>query len=122
MQLHAPEVVKSSESAKQSVFANVFNGSEKTKVEMRIGNSDWMTLKKVKEIDPKLQGVYDREAAILKSNPKMFRQLSKPRASGHLWRSNLPANLSEGTYLIEVRATDGPEQVYHGRRVIRVSK
>jgi hypothetical protein len=121
MQLHAPEAVKSAESAKQTLFANVFNGSEKTKVEMRIGKSAWTVMKKVREIDPSLQSAFDREAEILKKDPKTFRKLSKPKASSHLWRVNLPPNLPKGTHLIEVRATDTKKRVYQGGRVLRVT-
>ncbi len=122
MQLHAPEKVKSAESAKKSLFANVFNGSEKSTVEMRIGKSDWITMKQVREVDPATQSVFDREIALLKKEPKLFGKPTKPRPSGHLWRANLPANLPVGTHMIEVRANLNKNRVYHGRRVIRVTK
>jgi hypothetical protein len=122
MELHAPEVVKSSESGTKSLFANVFNGSEKSDVEMRIAGGEWSSMQKVREVDPKLQSVYDREAAILKTQPKAFRQLSKPRKSGHLWRTKLPADLPEGTHLIEVRAKLTGNRIFHGKRIIRVQK
>ncbi|MFK7821841.1 MAG: calcineurin-like phosphoesterase C-terminal domain-containing protein, partial [Planctomycetaceae bacterium] len=121
MELHAPELVKSSESGKKSCFANVFNGSEKTDVEMRVAGGEWQAMKKVREVDPKRQSVFDREAAILKTQPDAFRKLNAPRKSGHLWRVNLPAELPEGTHLIEVRAKLTGNRVFHGKRIIRVT-
>lgn len=119
--IHAPEVVKSADSEKSSVFANVFNGSERTRVEMRIGESEWTAMRKVKEIDPKLQSVFDQEAAILKNNKTAFRALSKPKPSTHLWRLKLPANAKVGTHWIDIRATEPDGRVYSGRRVLRVN-
>lgn len=121
MELHAPDVVKSAESQKASLFANVFNGSEKTQVEMRIGDSKWIAMRHVREVDPKQQSVYDREAAILAKEPNRFRQLSRPKPSSHLWRVNLPSGLPAGTHLIHVRARHTANRTYHGRRVIRVT-
>ncbi len=121
VQLHAPEVVKSTESQKGSLFANVFNGSEKTTVEMKIGKGEWIKMKKVREIDPKYQSIYDREAAILAKDKTMFRQLTKPKKSGHIWRLNLPQKLPVGTHMITVRATDTKDRVYWGRRILRVN-
>lgn len=122
MALHAPDVVKSAESAKSSLFANVFNGSEKTVVEMRIGNAGiWLPMKHVREVDPKLQSVYDREANVLSKDKTLFRQLSKPKPSTHLWRLNFPAELRAGTHMIFVRARDTKNREYRGNRVLRVT-
>ena len=122
MSLSAPEVVKSAEAAKSTLFANVFNASEKTRVEMRIGKSDWVEMRHVREIDPAFQRVFDRETATLEKDKSAFRALSKPKPSSHLWRVSLPTNLKPGTHSIEVRATEPDGRVYRDRRIIRVTK
>ncbi len=119
--LHAPELTNNEQSGSASCFANVFNGSEQTKVEMRVANSTWTSMQKVHEIDPTYQDVFDREAAILAENKDAFRQLPRPEKSAHLWRSHLPANMNPGTHWIEVRATEPDGRIYRGRRVIRVA-
>jgi len=120
MQLHAPEVVKSAASGESSLTANVFNGSEKTVVEMRIGNGTWAAMDQVRDVDPEYKAAYDREAKLLETHPKAFGRLSRPRLSGHLWRTSLPANLPVGTHMIQVRARDTKDRIYRGRRIIRV--
>ena len=122
MTLHAPESAGLAQAGRVSVFANVFNGDEHTNVEMKIGDGDWNAMRKVREIDPRLQSVFDREAAVLKKDDSAFRGLSKPRLSGHLWRATLPTPVKPGTHFIEVRATKRNGQTYRGRRVIRITK
>lgn len=119
MEIDAPEVVPQAKSGETAIFANVFNGSEKTTVEMRIGDGDWRPMERTIAIDPKYQRVFDREEAILKLEEK-WRKLPKPKLSTHLWRANLPAEVAIGTQRIEVRATDERGREFLGTRIIRI--
>ena len=122
MQVFAPEVVAAKTSHETHVFVNVFNGSEKSTVEMRLGRSDpWRLLKQVQEIDPGLQAVYEAEHAVV-SKTKGWRELTKPKASSHLWKGPLPERLTPGVHMIEIRATDWQRRTHKARRVIRVTK
>ena len=116
MQLFAPEVVKSADAAKTQVYVNVFNGGTKSTVEMRVGG-DWLPMTYAREVDPLLKKVYDYEAAV-KERP--WRQLSKPKASTHLWKLPLPEGLTPGSHLVEIRTTDMFGKKHSGRRIVRV--
>lgn len=125
--IHAPESVKSSESDSAVVYANFFNGSEKSKLEFRVGKKgSWRTMTKTLEEDPYFRRVYKAEQAILAKFEDAnvappFRKLNTARPSAHLWKAKLLQNLPVGTHLIHVRATDRHGRVYDGRRVLRVS-
>jgi len=119
MEIDAPEVVKVDALADTTVYVNVFNGSEKSTVELKLGDSDWTTMEKTRELDPKFRRTYETEAAILEAGGK-FRKLPKPKASSHLWKVNLPAGVPAGTHAIQIRATDHWGRTFEDRRVIRV--
>ena len=120
MEIDAPELVKQSEAEAAAVFVNVFNGSEKTTVEMRIGDGEWTAMDRTIAIDPKYQRVFDHEAALLELEEK-WRKLPKPKESTHLWRHALPADLPSGTHRIEIRATDENGRVHEDQRIIRIA-
>ena len=119
MQIHAPELVSSSQTGQTDVYVNVFNGSERSVVEMRIGRQQpWQTMERSVEIDPAFQKVVASEAAL---QDKTWRALPNPKPSTHLWRAKLPKRVKPGTHLIEIRATDWQQRRHTAQRVIRVS-
>jgi hypothetical protein len=119
MQITAAE--KARVDAKAEIFVNVFNGSERSKVEMKVGHLDWIEMKRVKEDDPGLQAVHDAEVALLETQAsKPFSLIKKPKPSTHLWKAHLSDSLSVGTHLIRVRTTDMHGRSYTGSRVIRL--
>lgn len=126
MSIHAPEVVKSKDGDKSTVYANFFNGAVSSSLRYRVGESgQWREMDRVLEEDPYFRQIYMAEKEILEQMeaagaPKPFRQLSTARPSTHLWKSSLPENLPVGTHLIHVRATDRHGRVYDGKRVLRV--
>lgn len=118
MNIIAPEEVSSGAAGETDVYVNVFNGSERSTVEMRLGTSgDWIAMQRDVRIDPLYQAVVDREA---KLNDKSWHDLPEPVKSTHLWRARLPESPPAGTHLLQVRTTDMHGTTYHGRRVIRV--
>lgn len=126
MNVHAPECVFVDDLANTTVYANVFNGSERSKVQMRVGKGKWITMEHSIELDPTFKATGEAEAAILarykKDEQKPWTKLSNPKASPHLWRATLPAKLPGGVHLIHVRATDINGKVVNGRRTIRVKE
>lgn len=126
MNIHAPESVSIDELAKTTVYANVFNGSERSKVQLRVGKGKWIKMERTVEQDPLLKAIAEEEKSILarykKDEQPPWRKLSNPKASPHLWRATLPAKLSSGVHLIQVRATNINGQLVNGRRVIRVKE
>jgi len=116
LSIHAPDSVESVDSDPNYVYVNVFNGSEKSKVRMKVGDGEWTEMEKVLEPDPHYVETRNRE---IETNPDGS-QLNGPIASGHLWKTQLPTGLSLGNYLIEVEATDAYERMHKGNRIIRV--
>lgn len=118
MNIYAPEAVKASELATTDVLANVFAGSEKSTVEMRVGDeAEWIRMQQTTMNDP----AFEKEAMEeLKWEGRNWTELPKPHATPHIWKTKLPAGLSPGTHVIEVRSTDPSGQSVTNRRVIRV--
>jgi hypothetical protein len=99
------------------VYVNVFAGSERSVVELRIGwDGEWKQIKQVHEKDPYYAAVREREMARKPAPPA----LNAPINSSHLWKGKLPAGLTAGTYTIFVRTRDMNGRYFHARRVIRV--
>jgi hypothetical protein len=122
MQIHAPEAIPAGKVAETEILANVFNGSVKSIVEMRVGPGDWRTMTKTAVPDPALAAVSEREKALLELKKDAWIALPKARPSPHIWGAMLPAGLTPGTYAIEVRTTDMFGATHHGRRIIRVTE
>ncbi len=122
MQITAPEVVRVDQLAQTSAYVNVFNGSERSKVEIQVGDTDWAVMKRVVEGDPGLQAVFEAETAWLATqSPKPFTVIKNPKGSTHLWKAALPASATAGTHLIRVRTTDMHGRSYQASRVLRVT-
>jgi hypothetical protein len=118
MNIYAPEQIFSSASAQTPVLVNVFFGSEKSKVEMRLGESgDWIPMELVAIEDPAYAEMKALEAG---TKPPPGRALPAIMKSPHIWRAMLPANPPSGTHLLHVRTTDMFGKTYADRRVLRV--
>lgn len=121
MQIYAPEMVTVDKLSETAIYVNVFNGSERSQVEMRIGETDsWTTMEHTLDIDPQLQRVYDAEEKVI-GDPVNWLKMSKPKNSTHLWKASLPRDTVPGTHLIEVRETDMHGRAISSQRVIRIA-
>ena len=121
MQIHAPELVAGDKLSETEIYVNVFNGSERSKVEMRVGkDGEWFAMQQTREVDPLLQKVYDAEAKVI-GDPANWLKMSKPKGSTHLWKAPLPTNAAVGTHLIQVRETDRHGRQNSSQRVIRIA-
>ncbi len=121
MEIDAPEVVRVADLPNQTISANVFNGSEKTVVELRVAEGEWRRMTKVTANDPKLERVHAREAKVLAKSPA-WRELTSPKPSTHLWQISLPSGLPAGTHALAVRATDEHGRLTNGNRIMRVTE
>ena len=97
----------------------MFNGSEKSKVRMRVGRTgEWISLKKVLEQDPYLLALKKQE----KERPDIpGRKLPAPKQSDHLWKTAMPDGLPVGEHLISVQTEDMWGRIFHASRSIRVT-
>ncbi len=119
IEIDAPEVITADAAPKTTIYANVFNGSEKTTVSFRVAGQKWTSMVHSREIDPKYQRTVDREAEILAQGNR-WRKLPKPKPSSHLWKAVLPSDLPIGTHQIEIRAQDHWGRTFRASRIIRV--
>lgn len=118
MAIHAPEAIMPREAVTTVVMANIFNGSEESVVEMRVGDDQpWRRMEQITAPDPAFLQMKDQE----KSSPPSKRvRLPAAHATNHMWRGMLPPGLSEGTHRIEVRTVDMFGKEHIGHRVIRI--
>ena len=120
MNIQAPDKIDQQNAKKEFIYVNVFNGSSKSKVKMRIGKKgDWVELNKSVENDPSYVKTREREATNSKSGKP---ELNPPSPSDHLWKVQIPSGLKVGSQLIEIEATDHYGRVHKGNRIIRIEK
>ena len=114
LRVFVPANIDSDKTQGQAVWVNVYNGSEKSTVEMSIDGGDWISLDKEMKRDPFYVKIARRDAETL---PKP----AKPTVCHHLWRGELTTKLKPGAHLIRVKTTDRHGRTYHAHRSIRVT-
>jgi hypothetical protein len=97
-----------------TVIANVFDGGEKTKVKMVIGDRAPIEMIRRARPDPFVQEVFARNEATKKS-------WVKAEDSSHIWTARLPSDLTPGTYPVVVEATGEYGQPLSGRLALEVT-
>ena len=118
MSIFAPSEVASAQAGATEVLVDVFAGSDRSRVEMKLGDTDsWHLLERVERPDPFYLELLAREAAL---GPALGRPLPPAAPSLHLWRGTLPASPPPGTHTLEVRTTDVFGQRFSDRRLIRI--
>ena len=121
MNIHAPEEAAADVAATVDVFVNVFAGSERSTVEMRLGDSGpWRPMTRTRTEDP-----YFVDMKKLEEGPKPppGRKLPNPGKSSHIWKAKLAAETpSPGTQFIHVRTTDMFGKTYTDQRAIRITE
>ncbi len=127
--LHAPGEIAADEAANAHVYANVFAGTERNVVEMRIDEGPWRAMEHYDGEDPNYARLKQAENTIrgaieeagVEMPEALGRSIPNPRSSPHLWRASLPGGLEPGGHLIEVRSTDMYNQVDNAHHVLRVT-
>ncbi|HOT49523.1 MAG TPA: calcineurin-like phosphoesterase family protein [Candidatus Hydrogenedentes bacterium] len=117
---------------------NVFAGSSRSTVEMRVdGAGAWTPMQSFTGKDPYYCSLYGRQEFIVRKWAEargakeiddafirktlnefedVFRRFPKPADTPHLWRANLPDPLAPGPHTLEVRTRDMFGQTYTARR------
>lgn len=116
MNVMAPDEVAAADLQATDIYVNVFGGSPGSKVEMRLGEGEWVPMQKTLEKDPSFAKMVERNAKI----EKPFLPLPGAIESPHLWKAKLPHTRARGYLPIHVRTTDQFGQVYFGTRGIVV--
>lgn len=119
MNIFAAQEVAADATDRAEVLVNVFAGSERSTVEMRVGSTGaWVPLERLPREDPFYKAMKE-----LEQGPKPPPGIPLPEIilSPHIWVGKLPAGLSVGTHVIQVRATDMFGRTFYDRRAIRVA-
>lgn len=122
MNIYAPESIKSSAASETQIVANVFNGNERCKCEMRLADADsqatsWTEMKPTTMADPALEAEIAKD---LLDAGRKWRDLPKPHLTPHIWTAKLPASPKVGTQMIEVRVTFPDGKTHISRRGIAI--
>jgi hypothetical protein len=109
MEIQAPSEVAQEDLAGTPVLVNFFAGTERSAVEMRVGDSgEWTPLAYAPQIDPLYARVTERESG------------QGASVATHIWEGRLPGDLPVGGHLIRVRAVDMYGQEFSDARILRV--
>lgn len=144
MNIWVPERISASEAGNTVAIANVFAGSSKSRVEMRVDNENlWTPMQQFTGKDPVFLDASKRQSAFvskiaelkgLKEDDKkladealrdfrmILRRLPQPGDTDHLWRANLAAGLAPGGHVLTIRTTDMFGRTYSAKRIFVVDK
>jgi hypothetical protein len=117
IRITAPDAIPAGEVAGMEVWANAFNGSSRSVVEMRIGaDRGWQPMESVIAPDPGYQALLELHSRY--EGPG--RPLPDPMPCTHLWRATVDGALKPGMHMIEVRSRDQFGQTDHASRPVWV--
>ena len=119
MHVFMPGSIPSAEVADTEVVANIWAGSSRSTVRMRIDGGDWIPMTRDKRPDPYYQMAIMAES--MNSNPQAM-PMPKPKPSPHIWVATLPAGLAAGGHAVEVESTDMFGQVDRSNRIFRITE
>ncbi|HMP78788.1 MAG TPA: calcineurin-like phosphoesterase family protein [Pirellulaceae bacterium] len=118
MNIIVPDTIAKTELSNTVVFANVFNGSERSQVRIRFGEGDtWREMTRTVELDPAYVALRARDEKL----ELPYRKPANPSPCFHLWCYQFPETLAVGTHLIEVAAIDMHGHEHYGTSVSQVS-
>jgi len=127
MNIYLEDDLSDSALEETEVLVNVFGGSTRSTVEMRVENQgEWIAMEYTETIDPEClrmheQSPYlDMESNGTKLDTVFGWKMDYPSKSRHMWKGQLPANLPLGTHTLTVRTRDMFGQTYEGKRIFRV--
>ncbi|MCF6223468.1 MAG: calcineurin-like phosphoesterase C-terminal domain-containing protein [Flavobacteriaceae bacterium] len=127
MNIYTPNKIDVTAIGTTKVLVNVFAGSEKSIVQMKVGkNGQWQTLKKIDQIDPEILRMHNLTPFFkLQLNGEeientLGRPMGYPKISRHMWEGNLLGDLKLGANTIQVKTTDMYGQHYKENRIIYV--
>lgn len=101
-----PGVIKPANFQGNEVLVNVFAGSERTSVKMRINDGEWQSLAKTEDHDQFIARIIRLEALGIYPTQNQNCSYLKKEPSKHIWKGYYPADLPKGSHKIEVIATD----------------
>ncbi len=123
MDIWAPSPVGADEAAGMPVYANVFAGSDRSEVQMRVDGGEWVPIEPsagpTKEEAAALRERYAQAYASSRRDDQA-RELTWGMKSGHVWAGALPEGLEPGYHTVEMRTTDAFGHTYNATRTFEV--
>ena len=127
MNIYAPNKITHAAIDTTKVLVNVFAGSEKSIVQMKVGKKGkWQQLKKVDTIDPgnlrmhNLSPILKHKFNGVEIEKTLGWSMDYPHVSSHMWEGKLKGDLQIGANTIRVKTTDMYGQQYTENRIIYV--
>ncbi|BDI29961.1 hypothetical protein CCAX7_20120 [Capsulimonas corticalis] len=118
MSIFTPDGVTSANSGDTDVLVNIYAGSPRSTVEMKVDKqSGWAPMQSIVREDPYFLKLKEAEAG---PKPPPGRPLDDATKTDHIWTAKLPAGLPKGTHMMQVRTTDMFGHTYTARRIIAV--
>ena len=105
MNLFVPARLRPKALAGAVVQANVFAGSPRSTVRMRVNGGPWRAMVLTPQPDPAMTWVLESQAGPQPWLGSRYNRADVPDCH-HLWQANLPADLPAGTHTVEVEAVD----------------
>lgn len=129
MNIYMADDVKMSEPKTHEVLVNVFSGSERSVVEMKVSGTDkWVKMLPARVADPECERMSQLSQLLKQSVGGVVLEdvlgyaMDKPGISTHIWRAELPDQLTPGTYSLQVRTTDMFGKIWESSRIFRISE
>lgn len=119
MHVWAPESVPRRQAHLTEFLVNVYNGSERSRVEYRLdGAGPWVAMEQTARPDPFYVEAKERET----DDMPQLETLPNAIPSPHLWRGQLPKGLTPGAHLLEVRTEEADGGTFEAHRAFRVEE
>jgi hypothetical protein len=106
LNVFVPDVLKVRDIAKTKILVNVFAGSEKSTVRMRVNGAAWQPMTLTPQPDPSISWVMATEKTATPWLGSKYNLKDKPTIAHHIWESRLPGDLKAGTHTLEVETVD----------------
>ncbi len=127
MNIYLPDEVSQAETGTTQALVNVFAGSERSVVEMRIGKEgEWLPMERTETIDPECLRMHELSPILDKKIDGQLLEdiigykMDYPSISKHIWQADLPKGMEPGTYTVTVRTKDMFNKVWQAHRILRV--
>ncbi|HEV7301114.1 MAG TPA: calcineurin-like phosphoesterase C-terminal domain-containing protein [Tepidisphaeraceae bacterium] len=114
--------IRTKDLGRQLVRANVFAGSERSTVRMRVNGGSWLPMDLTPEQDPSMKWVLESQVkpeSWLRSKYRL--EANDLPLSYHIWQAPLPTEIAVGTHTLEVESTDMFGQSDRGVTLFRVT-
>lgn len=106
MNIFVPPVLKLADVKETTVLANIFAGSERSAVRMRVNDGEWKSMTLTPQRDPSIFWVLDAEKQPQSWLGSKYNLKDTPPDAFHIWQVDLPQNLKPGAHVLQIETVD----------------